>query len=198
MILHQTTYDNVRNRMRTGGLLAFGGTEFTSEVIKEVTDSPVSHVGMVFSTYASGFKGGRVVQVIESTSLGDGFAGVQINRLSVHIKQYDGDIWWLPLNEKNQKRVEFYKQKFVRFLIDQVGKPYDAPQAIASAIDPLWEAEEDLTKLFCSELVSAAYKHIGIIPPSLNPSEQTPADVVRFNIYADTYYQLKGKAKEIR
>ena len=66
------------------------------------------------------------------------------------------------------------------------GRSYDMPQAIFSAIDFIPDQNEDLSKLFCSELVSEAYERANLIAP-VNASEMTPQDVVNFDIYDEPY-----------
>ena len=56
---------------------------------------------------------------------------------------------------------------------------------------------EDLSSLFCSELVAAALEACGVIA-HLNASEVTPIDLCRFAIYQSDYYQLKGEDTPIQ
>ena len=65
-------YSKVRNQMRPGDVIAFGGKGHFSEIIKFATRSVVSHVGVVFQVDRSGGKFKNLV--MESTSL-DGKAG---------------------------------------------------------------------------------------------------------------------------
>ncbi len=191
--MKQIDYALARCMMQPGDLMAFGGNGFISSVIKLRTQCNVSHVGAILQTNVPTVEGMNINQVIESTSLDDGFAGVTINRMSTHIEKYDGEIWWLPLGEA--ARTRFKPGIFFGFMLDQVGKPYDAPQAILSAIDYLPDNRENLDKLFCSELVTAAYEKSGLIGET-NASEMTPADVCRFDIYSQVF-QLKGGEKEL-
>lgn len=177
--------------MLPGDIIAFGGNGFISTIIKEATKSNVSHIGIIMHVKVPYVKG-YINQIIESTSLGDGFAGVQINRMSIHIEKYKGDIWWLPLSPEARGRLD--QEKFFTFLLNQVGKKYDARQAFHSAIDFLPDTVENFDRLFCSELAGAALESAGVIPP-VNASELTPADVCMFDIYKGVY-QLKGIEKE--
>lgn len=189
--MNQITYRTARPLMRSGDIIAFGGNGFISEVIKYKTKCNVSHVGIILqSTVVDGV---MINQIIESTSLNDGFAGVQINRMRLHMLKYNGEIWWLPLSDQARKRLNL--NAYFNFLMDQTGKPYDAPQAIGSAIDILPEQKEDINKLFCSELVVSSLEMAGVLD-EINASEQTPADVCRLNIY-DEVYQLKGSPRKI-
>ena len=115
--------------------------------------------------------------------------GVEISRMSERVEEYDGSIWWLPMF------INFDRKKFVGFCLNQVGKKYDAPQAIGSAIDFLPDQQEDLDKLYCSELVAAALENADILK-NINASEMTPADVVGFDIYKSPV-QIKGDLQEL-
>lgn len=189
------TYDEVRNLMKPGDVIAFGGEGPLSEVIKKSTFSPVSHVGIILNN--NDIDGLDVFNlIIESTSLGDGFAGVQINRMSLHIKTYKGQIWWLPLSAETRAKMNI--TKFLAFCASKEGVPYDAMQAVRSRLDdfPLVkDNEEDFSKLFCSELDTAALEFSGAIG-TINASTQTPQDVCEFAIY-DDYVQLLGPTEVI-
>ena len=183
-----STYQGVRGEMQPGDLIAFGGTGWFSRIIKFFTMSPVSHVGVVleWDTF------GRVM-IMEATSL-DGFKGVQVNRLSSRVAQYDGHVWWMPLSD--QVRAKLNVHAMVKYMWAQDGKKYDTKQAIKSAI-PFWTREND-KRMFCSELVSRGYEQGGIIK-DVNSSEMTPDDVCHFPLYKQEYHQIKmhnGERKE--
>jgi hypothetical protein len=175
-----TTYGAVRQDMKPGDLIAFGGMGWLSKIIKFFTMSHVSHVGIVMDWQEHGR-----VMVMESTTL-NGVKGVQINRLSSRLRHYEGHVWWMPLNRSSRKRLSLLAMK--KFLWAQDGKKYDKRQAIKSAI-PFYTREND-KRMFCSELVAGAYEASGIIN-NVNTSEMTPEDVCRLGIFADPYYQIK-------
>lgn len=192
--MKQQNYDEIRNTLKTGDVIAFGGSSALSIAIKAVTACKVSHVGIILNTQVRSSKEMSIVNVIESTSLGEGFAGVQINRLSTRVYTYTGNIWVLPLAASS--RLEFEEDKYTEFMLAQRGKAYDAPQALFSALDGLFpDSREDFTKLFCSELVTAGLEAAKVLG-NVNASEQTPADVVRFPIY-DEPCQIKGRNTEL-
>ncbi len=191
----KTKYENIRDRMKPGDLIAFGGYGFISNTIKSVTNSNVSHVGTILQTNIPTIEGFYINQVIESVGKGKGgLSGVVINRMSDHIRDYEGDIWWLPLNA--EAREKFDQSIFFSFMLAQVGKPYDAPQAIGSALDFIPDNREDLDKLYCSELVAAGYEKVEIIG-EINASEQTPIDDCNFPIF-DEEEQIKGTLKKLK
>lgn len=206
MSAKQITYKEARELMQPGDVIAFGGKGHFSEIIKFATFSSVSHVGVILQTKIPDDDTGRFFnQIIESTSL-HGFNGVNVSRFSDRLNTYDGELWWLPLNKKIRE-TSFNKKKFFNFLFNQAKerKPYDMPQAIKSAVDaldklpfgvhgPAYNAE-DFSKFFCSELVSAGLEVAGATG-SVNASEVTPIDLCRWNIYEESYYQLKGESSE--
>lgn len=205
-------YKEVRNRMKPGDIIAFSGKGHFSEIIKWATRSTVSHVGIVYESkviFGDTPQKGTVVDVMEATTLyedpdtGEKIAGVQRNRMSNRAKYYNGEMWWLPLSEASREKLDM--KVFTDFLMHQVGKSYDMPQAVKSALDafdkvPLLKKttynSEDFSSFFCSELAVAALDTAGMIE-QINSSEVTPIDLCRFNIFADTYYQIKGGKKLI-
>lgn len=207
MRVEQKFYDEARNDMKPGDVIAFGGKGHFSEIIKFSTFSDVSHVGVILQTKVVEDNTGRFFnQIIESTSL-NGFNGVNISRFSDRLATYEGELWWLPLRDEVRNRMD--TKKFYEFLFNQakLRKPYDMPQAIKSALDAMDQLpfgahgpgynKEDFSKFFCSELVAAGLE-AGNAIDTVNASEVTPIDLCRWNIYKDTYYQLKGdKNKKI-
>lgn len=188
----EDTYEQIRHKIKTGDIIAFGGYKRTSHIIKLFTRGAVSHVGMVVD-FEDGKFDGRNIMLIEATSL-NGSSGVQMKWLSHVIFGYIGETWWLSLS--NDVRNKMNEKKLKMFLRNQIGKPYDTIQAIRSGIDgigpfkDLFENEEDFSQLFCSELVMAALEASGAIP-EINSSEVTPIEVCRYNIYKE-YLAIRG------
>lgn len=193
------TYEEARNLMQPGDVIAFSGKGNVSEVIKIFTKSAVSHVGVVFKTQqVNDPDPGRYMNTLmESTSL-SGFSGVIMTRLSDRLCDYDGNLWWLPLSPAMRAKMD--QTKFFDFLVKQEGKAYDTKQAIKCALDALDDVpflrgstynKEDFSKFFCSELVAGALEYAGVIQ-NINSSEVTPIDLCTFNIYDTNYHQLKG------
>lgn len=82
------------------------------------------------------------------------------------------------------KRQEMYKQ-LLKFRKEVQGRPYEKSkmEMILSAIDFqeeylsfLRNKKEDLSSLFCSELVAEAYKRMGLLSDKLLSNEYTPDD----------------------
>ena len=200
-------YSEVRDRMKPGDVVAFGGKGAFSGIIKNVTRAPVSHVGIIRHSQLrdeAGTEASRYFnEITESTSL-NGFVGVTTSRLSARLRAYEGEVWWLPLSAK--ARSAFDGARYFNWLYEQEGKPYDTPQAIQSALDLLDSvpliggatlATEDFTKLFCSELAAGALQAAGVLPDAVNASECTPIDLCRVAIYAPTCVQLQPDSGDV-
>lgn len=195
MALKVISYKDARPRMKAGDVIAFSGKSHFSELIKFSTMSPVSHIGTILKTQVS--EKIQVNQIIESATIND-IAGVSITRFSDRLSETGLMLWWLPLN----KNKPFDQEKFYEFLFDKAEKKvkYDLPQALKAGFDlfdklPFGMSRasyntEDLTKLFCSELVAAGLERAGTIP-DINCSEVTPIDLCRWNIYEEDYYILE-------
>jgi hypothetical protein len=194
MTWQQANYDAVKEEMRPGDVIAFAGKDGISEWIKAVTRGPVSHVGVVLRSSQAHAS----PQIVEATPDLSEHYGVSLRWLDEHIAGYHGDIWWLPLSDAVRSRLDL--ERFTTFLEEKEDLPFDVPQAIQAAADDLDHVplvgeftlnKEDFSALFCSELVAAGLEASGAIP-SLNCSEVTPMDLLRFAIYQGTYYQVKG------
>lgn len=181
-------YQKVRDKIKTGDLIAFNGKGIISELIKKKTKSDISHVAIVLDINQSD---SRRVQIIESTSLailpdegtGELIKGVQRHYLSDVLNAMEGKAYWFalqnPLSEGRKARMLSWL-----YLMWQKRIPYDFKQAIGSAIDFKYikglENEPDFSQLFCSEMVAEAYKLAGFLPESYNSSEATPIDTTRY------------------
>lgn len=166
--------------MKTGDLIAFGGKGLVSDLIKAVTKSSVSHVGLVMMADCGGFRLNNVVEANGGKK--SGMSGVHILRLRDRVEKYNGSLWWYPLSDLARGRMNTFN--FCKFLLKMEGRPYDAPQAIKSAVDFTPDQEEDFSKLFCSELAAEGYERAGIIRP-VNAAEMTPQDVIDLHIYKE-------------
>jgi len=208
MAMERKEYSDVRPFMKPGDVIAFGGKGHFSQVIKFATCSGVSHVGVILQTKVVEDSSGRFFnQIIESTSINN-FNGVVVSRFSDRLDTYEGEIWWLPLDQTLREN-KFNSAAFYEFLFNQAEdrKGYDMLQAMKSAVDALDKLpfgihgpgynREDFSRFFCSELVAAGLEKAGSVG-TVNASEVTPIDLCRWNIYGGTYYQIKGdEDKEI-
>lgn len=204
-MLEQQKYHHIREQMRPGDIIAFGGNSLFSRWTKLTTRSAVTHIAIVMQTKMRDEASGRYFNQVMEATVYDGKKGVMTNRLSERVHTYDGDMWWLPLGESARDMFEQNKRNFFNFMFDQEGKAYDVLQLFGSAVDALDSHpilgsisynQEDFSSWFCSELIAEGLETAGIIN-SVNASEVTPVDICRFSIFEQRYVQLKGEARPI-
>jgi hypothetical protein len=187
-------YEFVRDRMKTGDLIAFSGRICISRVNQLVTQSPYSHVAMVLEVeMGGGF--GKSVLIIESAAPQTdrdptgrkAIKGVQVNWLSRRLDMYKGKAWWLPLKEPIAPDNLFKMQMWLRQTYNE-RRPFATVQAAKAGLMLLNKVglgnKLDLSALFCSELITAALQVAGVVDPYINPSKQTPVDVVNLPCFA--------------
>ncbi|HEX8691244.1 MAG TPA: hypothetical protein VF746_02290 [Longimicrobium sp.] len=177
------TYQEVRERLKTGDLLLFSGTSAISTTIKFCSGGRWSHVGMVVR-----LPGRDEPFLWESTTLVDvpdaetGLArpGVQLVTVAERVATYRGEIMLRPLDRPltppmlarlEEVRHRFAETEFERSRLQQLRAAYDGPGGASPG--------EDLSSVFCSELVAEAYQAMGLLPewPEGPPSnEYVPLD----------------------
>ncbi len=187
------SYSDARPQMKPGDVIAFAGRSPLSKLIRLVTMSRISHVGTILKSQVGDME---VNQIIESTEV-RGFCGVNVSRFSDRLQAYPGEIYWLPLRDD----IPFNANRFFRFLFDKADNKHqwDALQALKSGFDFFDDStllgfltgnEEDMSKIYCSELVAAGLEAAGTIP-NVNCSEVTPIDLCRWCLFKDDYYVLR-------
>lgn len=188
-----TKYNDIRDRLHTGDIILFSGKGFISDSIRLFTFSKWSHVGMVLRQPEYNF-----VLLWESTTLSnlkdieDGKAkrGVQLVNLRERLGTYDGEVAIRPLQNINIDDNPRLKQALIDFKVEVHNRPFekywfDRFEFLKSTLDGLGkftENHEDLSSIFCSELVAETYHRIGLLaePPDGEPSnEYTPKDFSR-------------------
>jgi hypothetical protein len=194
-----------RDRMDDGDLIPMYSKGRLSDLITWRTGGFASHLGMVIRfpglVPLDGEYCNDSVFVIESTMLStlrDAFdgkirRGVQIHWLSKRLLALDGMAWWMPLRRPFNEEERIAWRKWVRRQhINEVD--YDTVQALGAGLDffdKLFETKEDLSKLFCSEYATASYQVCKRLPDYINPSEQTPWNMV------SGHYQVGTSLKDI-
>lgn len=180
----RASFSEVKDLMRPGDLMAFGGHDQESGLLKLFGRAPISHTALVWHNGP----GGPIL--MEAVGV-----GVRRAYVAERVATYHGDVWWIPMNEAARARLD--EGALQQFLAEQEGKEFDAAQMLPAAIDSLLgiggKARADLTRLFCSELVTAGLQAGGLLQ-DLNPSVTIPRDLVRQGIWGPEYYQLKGPA----
>ena len=174
------TYNQLRPELKTGDIILFSGKGGISAGIKWITLSRWSHVGMIVVLPEYNF-----VTVWESTTLSSLVdldtkvprKGVQLVPLSLRVEDYPGDIAVRQLRD-----VTFDEQALRQLMAlrrEFVGREYeqDKIELIKAAYDgPFGRNTEDLTSLFCSELVAETYQRLGLLDEGKPSNEYTPAD----------------------
>jgi hypothetical protein len=172
---------------KAGDVLGFCGYTWISAAINIATYGipfwGISHVGIVGSC-----PDGKL-RLFESTTLdgnvpceitGKAISGAQAHSIDEQIKRYAGKCYHYPLYR------ELYPQedeRLTEFLVETIGTPYDEMGAMRSAgvglssIESLFR-EQNLTSIFCSEWVAAAYAVIGLHPTD-NVSRWNPNRLTR-------------------
>ena len=177
--MEKVSYEKIRDRVNTGDIILFSGKGGISAGIKWFTGSKWSHVGMALK-----LPGWDVILIWESTTLsklkdmesGEERQGVQLVPLSERLEKYDGDACIRFLDKKITKKMH---KKLADLRQELKNRPYEENkiELIKSAYDGfLGDNEEDLSSLFCSELVAEAYQRIGLLPEDIPSNEYTPKD----------------------
>jgi hypothetical protein len=126
--------------------------------------------------------------LFESTTLtevpcyitGEFVKGVQAHTIGETIERYDGRVWHYPLY---RVLYNHEKTRLRSYLMDKLGTPYDAIGAVRSGgagfswLESRFR-DEDLSSIFCSELLADSYGHTGIYPFA-NSSRWNPNSVTR-------------------
>jgi hypothetical protein len=188
------TYAKIKDKVRTGDIIACGGGEdLLSKAIEKVTKGNITHVAGVLETHAMGTSGISYNLGIESTMRGS-FLGVQIASLDLIICEKEfpekGErrpVWYLPLKDEIFRN--FDCDKYSKFLKSQIGKSWDYRQAFYKVIGR--KIYEDFNSFFCSEIVAAGLEAGGAVT-NINVSEITPIDICKWNIWKEDYYLLVG------
>jgi hypothetical protein len=176
-----------------GDVFVFSGIDAPSTVVKLATSSKYVHVAIVLSVCQSSPSSTQAdpILIAEShidislPSVGTGrrTLGVQTQWLSKRLATVHGSVWWAAL-KTTPEPINLQQMQAWLLEAEKQRIPYDFPQAIATGLPLLdqigIEIPEDYSALFCSELVTHALQLAGVLDESINPSEQTPTDVMQF------------------
>lgn len=175
-----TPYASIRHELDTGDIVLFRGESFASRLIQRVTRSAWSHVAMVIRVPEYDF-----LALWESTTLsdiadlrsGEPRRGVQLVPLSERVRRYAGAIavrrlFGVTLGSGDRAALKALRRELR-------GRPYE--RSCLDLARAVWDGAgganaEDLSSLFCSELVAEAYRALGLLGDGVPSSEYTPAD----------------------
>jgi len=197
-------YEEHKDEMRVGDVIACGGHGLLSQLIKTTSRSPVSHACMV-SSEAQGGSGPLVLEATRSDGDLAGKQGVGEDPLEHFLQEYDGDVWWLRLKVGQERRPpEFEREAFDRFVDQVIGTPFDdidgALSVVRDVFDNMLQITDrslfpDTDRFFCSELVVYALQVAGVVDPNIDSSIMSPKDLCGFSIYGSPAVALKDDAK---
>jgi len=147
--------------------------------LKPVAISSWSHVGMALR-----LPEWNLVLLWESTGLcdikdlesGKARKGVQLVPLSERIKKYQGEV---SIRHLKVQRTPDMLQKLSDFRESVKGRPYekDKIELLKAAYEgPFGQNVEDLSTLFCSELIAESYQQMGLLGEEKPSNEYTPKD----------------------
>lgn len=178
-------YMDVLNQLNTGDIILFSCKDnLISLAIQLVTNSKWSHMGMIFKDYEK-----DVIYLWESTTLSNikdvtdrtFKKGVQLVLLSERIKNYNGEIairYLLGTKIENDPKA---KQALIQLQQELQNRPYEQHKlellrAVIDGFGKISKNAEDLSSVFCSELVAEAYHCMGLLDLSEPANEYTPKD----------------------
>jgi hypothetical protein len=189
-----STYEQIRHQIQPGDVIAFSGSDLPSGVVKIAMQSDYVHVAIALSTDTCNADGDTVLIAeshidtsLPSVGTGERILGAQVQWLSHRLAACESSVWWFalktPLSEESRSKMQSWLRK-----IEQERIPYDFVQAVGVGLDALGieiNNETCYSALFCSELVTRALQISGVIDDEINPSEQTPVDVIHFPCFRD-------------
>ncbi len=183
-----TDYNNIRSKLNTGDIVLFSNRKIYMLLFQKLTNCKWTHVGMVIKS-----KNPDRVLLWESTTNEDlmdvekqqiASEGTQTVFLSQRIKIYKGDIAIRQLSiergRRNDKIVQKDLKKFKKRVKDakfnksviKIFKAYANGISKTSFI----KGQDDLSKFFCSELVAATYKSMGLLTGDKPANMYIPRD----------------------
>lgn len=179
--------------IKPGDIILFSGEGITSNLIKIITVSKYSHVGMVVDCGAGINKELCLFEASGPFSFINKTIGkTRIIPLDEALNKYKGEAWFRSLRfSLSQYKTELLNSLVLRYL----GKPYEENmlELLKSAIDlPDWMLripllgnllkkisinKENRSSLFCSELVSFIFEELNVSELPVSNNELTPKDL---------------------
>ncbi|ARN74621.1 hypothetical protein [Oceanicoccus sagamiensis] len=180
------SYSIIRNELTTGDLVLFSGKGAFSDIIKYGTINKFSHIGMVMRIPEYDFL--AIWECTPLTNVTDLDANlprkaVQLVPLSDRVQKYSGDIAIRQLKGASLATGALLKLMDLRKQLRGQSYDRDKVQLLQSAADgPFGHNNEDLSSIFCSELVAEAYQCLGLLADDKPANEYTPADFTERNM----------------
>jgi len=171
-------YDDIRDKLNVGDIVLFSGNSGFSRIIRHFCRSDFSHVGIVWridqwdlNMLWESTTQGKIPDVFDLTIK----QGVQTVALSQKIARYDGEVTIRRLNKPLTDDMIRAMTDFRRVVKN---RPYEENKwNLAKAVlDRSSDNDEDLSSLFCSELVAETYQRMGLLSEDTPSSEYIPHD----------------------
>ncbi len=179
-------YEEIRKSLDTGDLVFFSGKGPISNMIKVMTRSKWSHVGMVIK-----ISRWDMVLLWESTTLspirdlssGSLKKGIQLVPLSERIRAYDGEI---GIRLLNVYKTAWMKARLAMLRRELSDRPYEEDKLeLFRSVYASFPKAEDLSSIFCSEAVAEGYQRMGLLdewPKGLPSNKYTPGSLADFSL----------------
>ncbi len=167
------SYQEIRPLLQTGDIVLFSGVRLFSRLIKIVTRSMWSHIAMivrddkdnVLCWESSGGKG-----VVEHSFADEYKFSEQIRRSTAA-----GEV--VAIRQLFLERSKGMLDAYFSFRDEAKGRPYERDKIeFLNAILGVELVAEDLSSLFCSELIAETYKRMGLLDPSISSNKYAPKD----------------------
>ncbi len=179
-------YAGIRDVLDTGDVILFSGKGGISDGIKFFTLSKWSHVGMVYKLRDPLDREGTLF-CWESTTLcnirdadtGRLTQGVQRVELSERLERCFAKSYEISIRKLNKPLTDDMLRQLNEFRHEVSGRPYERSklELLKSAYDGMFgENKEDLSSLFCSELLAEAYQRMQLLDSKKPSNEYTPKD----------------------
>lgn len=179
-------YQDLRSQLKTGDVLLFSGKSGISEGIKFFTLSKWSHLGIVYKFESDLDPKGSIFSW-ESTTLcdvadadtGKLTQGVQRVELSERLERCFAAGYEISVRQLSEPLSNEMVRKLNDFRHEVSGRPYEKNRIdlIKAAWDgPFGKNKEDLSSLFCSELVAEAFQRMGLLGQTKPSDEYSPKD----------------------
>jgi hypothetical protein len=174
------SYEDIRESLKTGDIVLFSGKSRISRGIKFFSRSRYSHVGMVIKSDDMDYVGlweSTTLSNIKDIETNTKRKGVQFVALSERLNHYDGEVVIRRLQDVEFSSKEIKELTQLRKELKNRDYEDDELELIKSLYDGFGGLNnEDLSTLFCSELVAEAYQRLGLLPNNIPSNEYTPAD----------------------
>ena len=158
------------NSLSNGDIVLFSyrGASIISLLVKLLTRSHFTHIGVVLEREGVGYK-----EIIEAIYEHGRFVQpqVKLRRLDDKLENYQGDVYVRRLFVARDSQFEQRLNKAVQEL---VGRPFEGqPMQLLTCV--FWALQRQTNeRVFCSELVAIIYQKLGLISTHVSPARFTP------------------------